>query len=58
MNSGGIMEKYKGSFSKGTPHGKGIMVVNGVEYETVYEYGKFVGINNANLSKSKLEYES
>lgn len=49
---------YKGSFSKGTPHGKGIMVVNGVEYETVYEYGKFVGINNANLSKSKLEYES
>ena len=34
------------------------MVVNGVEYETVYEYGKFVGINNANLSKSKLEYES
>ena len=49
---------YRGNFSKGTPHGKGVMIVNGVEYETVYEYGKFVGNNFSNLSKSKLDYES
>ena len=49
---------YRGNFSKGTPHGKGVMILNGVEYETVYEYGKFVGNNFSNLSKSKLDYES
>ena len=34
---------YKGKFKNGRPHGKGILTINGISFDAIFENGKFLG---------------
>ena len=34
---------YKGSFKKGQPHGKGLLTVNGITLDAIFENGQYLG---------------
>ena len=34
---------YKGNFQKGKPHGKGLLTVNGITFDALFENGKYIG---------------
>ncbi len=39
---------YKGAFKKGKPHGKGLLTVNGITLEAIFDNGKYLGDSPSN----------